>query len=283
MLKKLCSASLLLPLTLAAQLVTFPTIDSAPQSSPSASSGSVFSGSLVTIPNVKPISAAPAPQTTGVPWTSKRMADWSDQDAYLILSNSPWAKPTAATLARLMTEDQRRDGGDMNAQGGGHGGVGLENALNPFGTRGAIVRPGEGPEAQRLSKLTIRWESAMPVQAAEIRTHDNSAPELNGEDYTICVYNVNLKLASIEDMKTLDKDLNRLAVLKIEGRGEVRSRKVVSVLMGDGMANVVYFFPRSAHITADDQRIEFNGQIGRILFATYFYPPEMKLLGKLEL
>ncbi len=49
------------------------------------------------------------------------------------------------------------------------------------------------------------------------------------------------------------------------------------------MANVIYFFPRSAHITAEDQRLTFEGQVGRILFAQYFYPSEMKFLGKLEL
>jgi hypothetical protein len=58
---------------------------------------------------------------------------------------------------------------------------------------------------------------------------------------------------------------------------------VVAVQLGGGMANVIYFFPRSAHITAEDQRLVFEGQVGRILFAQYFYPAEMKFLGKLEL
>ena len=248
---------------------------------------------LVTIPSVKPSSVIhgpdePAPVTAPAaqppaPWANKRIAQWTDRDAYLILSNSPWAKPTAASLTRLMTASQRRDGGDMNAQGGGHGGIGLANAGNLVGTGGAIKRPGEGPEAMHLGKLNIRWESAMPVQAAELRTHDNSAPELDGEDYAICVYNVNLKLADIEDIKTIDKDLNRLGVLKIDGRDDVHSKRVVTVQMGDGMANVIYFFPRAAHITAQDPRLEFQGQIGRIVFGQYFYPPEMKFLGKLEL
>lgn len=251
-----------------------------------------LSAQLVTIPSVKPSSVIQAPEEPAAksfvpaapqgPWATKRIAQWTDQDAYKILWDSPWARPTAVSLARLLTADMRRAGGDMNAQGGGHGGIGAQNAGGFFGTRGAPDRPGEKPEGDHL-KLTIRWESAMPVQAAELRTHDNSAPELDGEDYAICVYNVNLKLASIEDMKTIDKDLNRLGVLKIEGREEVHSKRVISVLMGDGMANIIYFFPRSAHITAEDARVEFDGQVGRILFSQYFYPPDMKLLGKLEL
>jgi hypothetical protein len=215
------------------------------------------------------------------PWIAKRIPEWSEKDAYLILSDSPWAKKTAASLTRLMTAGQRREGGDMGAQGGGHGGIGLENAGNLVGTGGAIRRPGEGAEAERM-KLAIRWESAMPVQAAELRTHDSSAPELDGEDYAIEVYAVSLKLASVE-LKGLEDELKKLAFLKVEGRKDFRPTRVVAVEMGGGMANVIYFFPRSAHITAEDQRLEFDGQVGRIVFAQYFYPSEMKFLGKLEL
>jgi hypothetical protein len=265
MARKLCFASLLLLVS----FVFFP-----------------LTAQLGTIPAIKPpISTTPtaAPRSTANPWTAKRIPDWSDADAYLILSNSPWAKPTPASLTRLMTASQRRDGGDMAAQGGGHGGIGVQNAGNLVKTGGAIKRPGEGPEAERLPRLTIRWESAMPVQAAELRTHDNGAPELDGENYAIALYDVSLKLASIEDMKMLETDLKRIAVLKIEGRTEVKPERVVAVLKGDGMANIIYFFPRSAHITGEDQRLEFDGQVGRIVFAQYFYPPEMKFLGKLEL
>jgi hypothetical protein len=217
------------------------------------------------------------------PWVAKRIPEWSDKDAYLILSDSPWAKKAAASLARLMTAAERREGGDMAAQSGGHGGIGLENAgtLVGRGSGGAIVRPGQGAEEQHI-KLAIRWESALPVQAAELRTHDTSAPELDGEDYAIAVYAVSLKLASVE-LKGLEDDLKKLAVLKVEGRREFRPTRVVAVELGGGMANVIYFFPRSAHITAEDTRLEFDGQVGRILFAQYFYPAEMKFLGKLEL
>ncbi len=217
------------------------------------------------------------------PWISKRIPEWTDKDAYLILSDSPWAKKAAASLARLMTAAERREGGDMAAQGGGHGGIGSQNAgtLVGRGSGGAIVRPGQGAEEQHL-KLAIRWESALPVQAAELRTHDTSAPELDGEDYAIAVYAVSLKLASVE-LKGLEDDLKRLAILKVEGRKEFRPTRVVAVELGGGMANVIYFFPRSAHITAEDQRLVFEGQVGRILFAQYFYPAEMKFLGKLEL
>jgi hypothetical protein len=264
--RKLCFASLLLFLSipLTAQLVTIPTI--APPT--------VLSETTT----------AAAQPTMATPWASKRIPEWTERDAYLILSDSPWAKKAAASLARLMTAGQRREGGDMAAQGGGHGGIGLQNAgtLVGRGSGGAIVRPGQGAEGEHL-KLAIRWECAMPVRAAELRTHDDSAPEIDGEDYAIAVYDVSLKLASIEDMKTLEADLKRIAVLRIEGRSEVKPSRVIAVMKGGGVANIIYLFPRSAHITAEDQRLTFEGQVGRILFAQYFYPADMKFLGKLEL
>jgi hypothetical protein len=227
------------------------------------------------------------PPRADLPWIAKRIPEWTERDAFLILSDSPWSKKAAPGLTRLMTAAQRREGGDMAAQGGGHGGIGFENAGNLVGkgSNGATVRPGQGPEDEHLPKLTIRWESAMPVQAAELKTHDTSAPELDGEDYAIAVYDVSLKLASVE-LKGLEEALKKVASLKIartEGIKEVRPSRVVAVEMGGGMANVIYFFPRSAHITAQDQRLEFDGQVGRIVFAQYFYPAEMKFLGKLEL
>jgi hypothetical protein len=217
------------------------------------------------------------------PWAAKRIPEWSDRDAYLILSDSPWSKKAAASLARLLTPAERREGGNMAAQDGSHAGIGLQNAgtlIGP-GSNGAIVRPGQGAEDLHL-KVAIRWESALPVQAAELRIHDNSAPELDGEDYAIAVYAVSLKIASVP-LKGLEDELKKIAVLKVEGRQEFRPTRVVVVELGGAMANVIYFFPRSAHITAEDQRLTFEGQVGRILFAQYFYPAEMKFLGKLEL
>jgi hypothetical protein len=215
------------------------------------------------------------------PWLHKRIPEWSEQDALQLLTDSPWVGKATPALTPLMTAAMRREGGDMGAQGGGHGGVGFEGMGGLTGTKGAPVRRG-GPEAEHLTKLTLRWESAMPVRAAEIRAHDTTAPELDGEDYAIAVYDVSLKLASME-LKGLEDALKKVATLRIEGRKDIRPSRVAAIELGDGMVTVVYFFPRSAHITKDVERLEFSGQVGRIVFAQYFYPAQMQFLGKLEL
>lgn len=224
------------------------------------------------------------------PWIGKRVAEWTDTDAVQVLSDSPWAKRATPTLLPALTAFERRDGGNIGAQGGGQGMQldRLKDAANPFGTRGAQVRPGQGAESH-IDKLPIRWETALPIRAAEFKSNDTGAPDVDGEDYAIAIYDVSLKLASIDAqmMKDLDKELRKISVLKIEGRPEgtkeVKPSRVSIIELGSRTATVVYFFPRSARITIDDKRLEFDAQIGRLAVGQYFYPPEMQFQGKLEL
>lgn len=221
------------------------------------------------------------------PWATKRVAEWTESDALQVLSDSPWAKRATPTILAALTAFERRDGGNIGAQGGGQGMQldRLPQALNPFGTT-----PGpERPEAPKTAKLSIRWESALPIRAAEFKSNEGGVPDVDGEDYAVAVYDVSFKLASIDktQLKDLAKELKKISSMKIEGRPEgtkeVRPDRVSVIEMGSSTATVVYMFPRSAHITQDDKRVEFDAQIGRIAVAQYFYPSEMRFQGKLEL
>jgi len=227
------------------------------------------------------------------PWTGKRVAEWTPTDASQVLSNSPWAKLAAPTILPALTAFARRDGGNIGAQGGGQGMRldRLPEALNPLGSlisKDAPVRPGQGPET-RVAKLPIRWETALPIRAAEVKNSEEGAPDVDGEDYAIAIYDISFKLASIvkDQKKDLAKELKKISVLKIEGRpeksSEFRPTRVSVIELENDTAIVVYFFPRSARLTVEDKRVEFDAQVGRIAVALYFYPPEMLFQGKLEL
>jgi hypothetical protein len=219
-------------------------------------------------------------------WMTNRIAEWSEQDALLVLSNSPWVKKVTPTILPGLSPAQRRDGGDMNAQGGGRDGVGFDPSVLgsvPHVLTGLGAGPQKGdPLAGRVPKLEIRWESAMPVRAAEMKAKEVGAPELEGEDYAIAVYDAPLKLARVE-MKGLPEMLKKGAFLKIEGKKDVKPSRVAVMELGEGMATIVYLFPRSAKLSPNDKRIEFDAQIGRIVLAQYFYTAEMKFEGRLEL
>src|SRR5438876_7999250 len=89
-------------------------------------------------------------------WNTKVSSRWTEADANLILNNSPWAK-------QIKTK---------TAGGGGarRGGMGRRRAGYPTGggsRGGANIGP--------MSAL-VRWESAKPVQEAEARLRELSAP-----------------------------------------------------------------------------------------------------------
>jgi hypothetical protein len=85
------------------------------------------------------------------------------------------------------------------------------------------------------------------------------------------------------DLKTLPGMLKQNAALKEDGRKDLKPSRVILRQDGSSLATIIFLFPRSAHITADDKRLEFVALIGRLYLAQYFYPPEMLFQGKLEL
>jgi hypothetical protein len=218
-------------------------------------------------------------------WKTKPAAEWTEDDAKVVLSSSPWAKDIGATVTRRLTEDQLREGGQM----GQPRGVGNEN-VDPKGS-GPKVSPnvlsgpgGDDRGARSLPqpiKLKLRWESALPVRLAELKSHEIEPPTLGGDGYYIAVYGVprgDFK----GDPKQLGDPLKNLAALKREGKKDVRPTRV-EVFQRDSGVVVVYVFPLSAEITLRDQRIQFEAHIGRIVFAHSFELSEMEFGGRLEL
>jgi hypothetical protein len=218
-------------------------------------------------------------------WTNKRIADWTEQDSQQVLTNSPWVRKVKPTILAGLSTYQRREGGDMRAEGGGRDGVGFDPSVIgsvPTMLTGINAHKKEDPLAGHTPQLEMRWESALPIRSAEMKAKETGAPELDGEDYAIALYDVPLRIARVE-MKGLPDLLKKGAALKIEGKKDVRPLRVAVMELGNETATLVYIFPRSARLSLDDKRIEFDAQIGRIVVAQYFYPAEMTFQGKLEL
>ena len=218
-------------------------------------------------------------------WKSKPAAQWTEEDARQILARSPWVKENRAVITRRLTEDQLREGGQM----GQPRGVGNEG-VDPKGS-GPKVSPNifSGPGGDDRSPrslpqpipLKLRWESALPVQLAELKSHEVEPPTLQGEGYRIAVYGVpsgDFK----GDPEELGKPLKNLAALKREGKKDVRPVSVEVFQRENGLI-VVYLFPLSAEISKKDRELRFEAQIGRIVVAQTFELSEMEFMGKLEL
>jgi hypothetical protein len=212
----------------------------------------------------------------GPSWQSKPIAQWSENDAKQVLRSSPWVKRATVSLLYQPNESQLRSGGKM----GGGKGVGLESLelTNLVGgsshhSNSTVKKPGS---------LVLRWESASPVRTAESKLEDPKAPEWDGEYYAIAIYGVPVDASRLEEAGQ-SADLKKLGVLKRDGMKDVMAAKVEIMSSGEGLATILYLFPRTSAITGEEKRIEFDAQLGRIYVAQYFYPKEMQFQGKLEL
>jgi hypothetical protein len=217
-------------------------------------------------------------------WMNKRLAEWSEQDARDIIYRSPWVGKLTPGMLHVLNANQRREGGNMAAGGGGQGGPGMA-ALEGVSITGGpkvkapVAMPGV-PESRQT--MIVRWESALPIRAAELRAREDGAPELDSDDYAIAVYSVPLKKALVEP-KGLADSLRKLSLLRIAGKSPLKPSRVALIEWGGGMATVVYFFPRATPIALEDVRVDFSAQIGQIVLAQSFYPAQMVIQGKLEL
>src|SRR5580698_6915057 len=216
------------------------------------------------------------------PWKSKTIREWTVADADQILTNSPWAKLVTAGINRKQTEDERRAGGNMgDAKGVGFDGIQETRAQLPSSVGDLLT--GRGGSSAKAKPITVRlrWESALPIRAAELKNGVIEPPTLPGDGYKIAVYGVPRSDAK-GDPKKLGDPLKEDAYLRRAGKKDVKPISVEAFERDDSVV-VVYLFPFSAEITVKDGTVEFAALIGRIGIVHSFDVTQMQFQGKLEL
>ena len=83
-----------------------------------------------------------------------------------------------------------------------------------------------------MIRLLVRWESALPIRAAEFKTHETGPPMLSDEGYTIAVYGVPGTYFK-GDPKKLGDPFKELAALKREGKKDVKPTRVEVFQLAD--------------------------------------------------
>ena len=222
--------------------------------------------------------AASSPSVPGG-WSAKPVDQWTIEDARQVLGGSAWVKRAPVSLLPQRSEFQVRDGGRM---GGNSNGVGL-SALRVSIFTGTGDPNGSTRRRARKripTSFEVRWESGLPVRTAEVVAKEDDPPAWEGEMYAIAVYDV--PGLDVDD-KGAPEELKRGALLLRDGKHEVKPVQVNMLPQEGDLTTVVYLFPRSAKISLEDKRIEFDAVFGRLLLREYFYPKEMQFQGKLEL
>ncbi|MGA2877830.1 MAG: hypothetical protein ABSG13_02665 [Bryobacteraceae bacterium] len=214
-------------------------------------------------------------------WMNKLASSWTEDEARLVLERSPWAKTTVAGIARRQTEDERRAGGNMGQPTGvGFDGIDDKRVRPILPTSVFTAAPTPLSKAQ-LIRLLVRWESALPVRVAELKTGEAQPPTLSDDGYSVAVYGVPFTDAK-GDPLTLARDFKESAFLRRDGKKDVKPIRVEAFEL-EHSAVVVYLFPYSAEISKKDGAVEFTALIGRLQVSQTFNVEEMQFQGKLEL
>ena len=222
-----------------------------------------------------------APASSRASWMNKPASSWTEDEARLILERSPWAKTTVAGIARRQSEDERRAGGNMG-QPTGVGFDGIDDKrVRPVLPQNVFVPAPTAPSKAQLIRLLVRWESALPVRVAELKTGESQPPTLSDEGYSVAVYGVPFTDAK-GDPLSLARDFKESAFLRRDGKKDVKPLRVEAFEL-EHNAVVVYLFPYSAEIGKKDGVVEFTALIGRLQVSQTFNVEEMQFQGKLEL
>ena len=137
------------------------------------------------------------------------------------------------------------------------------------------------PSTAPTVQLLVRWESALPVRAAELKAHEPAPPTLSDDGYVIAVYGVPASFAK-GDPASLGKPLREQAALRREGKKDVLPTRA-EVFELESNVVVIYLFPLSAEIGKKDSIVEFRALIGRLQVSQHFLVQEMQFQGKPEL
>lgn len=214
------------------------------------------------------------------PWQTKQISQWTDEDAQRVLTGSPWVKRAVPIPMAQQTDAQKRGTGrEEGARATGLDQIRLPTTTAGPGGSASSSAPRSGPP--RLITLTLRWESALPVRAAELKAREVGAPAIDEGNYAVAVYGIpNSSISG--NLSFLREFLKRAAVLKREGKKDIKASRVDLFQEADG-AVLLYLFPKSNEITNEDARVEFQAQIGRYTLNQAFDTAGMQFQGKLEL
>ena len=223
-------------------------------------------------------------------WQKADPAQWTSEDVYQILNNSPWSKSVRVTVARTAGygENSAGRGGGTWGEGMPGGGMG-RGGWGGGGMGGGTGRGRGGYPSAEGPAVTVQWASALPVRLAESKsdggTADPSAMKPANE-YAVAV--IGLPKSGFEprgsendsDDATLADHLKVITVLSY-GHSRVNPTKVELNQGRDGRA--IFYFDKSEPITAQDKDVEFRITSDRMEIRKKFSTKDMEYRGKLDL
>jgi hypothetical protein len=215
---------------------------------------------------------------------SKEYTQWSAEDVNRLLTDSPWARQVNALFSTAPREVDDTVVPPPSA-----------STANMGGTRGVTSGKWDGGVGRNIDDsppklpVTIRWDSALPVREALLRSRLGdrlSAPGDSNEklnqpekDYIVTVIGL-LTNDQSKDRERVRKELMPAAKLVRAGKPAIRPENVEL----DASAGAIQvFFPRTVPIGLNDKEVTFQLQFGSMTIENKFRLKSMTYRGKLEL
>jgi hypothetical protein len=152
------------------------------------------------------------------------------------------------------------------------------------GRGGGMSRdPGAGSDTAVGSAptVTVRWESALPVQEAHLKSRDVNAPDVDPNYYTIAVVGLPNRVVG-SDLERFENGLKGQAELKVEGRKPIRS-SIARILPRDEGLMILFLFKKDQPISERDGRVVFDAKIAVFKLSQSFLLQDMVYVDRLEL
>jgi hypothetical protein len=238
-------------------------------------------------------------------WQKDNPSQWTSEDVYQVLNNSPWAKSVRIVVSRGsgygadQNPNSRGGGGTWGegvpgAGGGmGRGGGGLGGSGGGWGGGGMGRQRGGYPTSEQQPSATVQWASALPVRLAEAKASGAPADPANLkplDHYVIAVVGLPKSGFGLQEAGSPtdnDPDDARLAdhlkVITVLTIGHERLNPTKVELNQGRDARTLFYFDRSSAITPHDKDAEFRITGDRMELRRKFALKDMEYQGKLEL
>jgi len=218
-------------------------------------------------------------------WNSKDPAQWSDKETTQILTHSPWAKQ--ASIESEGNQGRMGSPGGMGRSGGGMGGGGMGGGMGGGrGTGGGMGQDngGWGGGGTQNVHALVRWESALPVTAAEKKPAVAEA----AQSYIVSVSGLPSRQNNSTDddndrVERMSGAIKQYTSLDRKGKDPIAPDHVDFTEDVDG-GTWRFSFPRAGNpITMEDKDVTFMTKVGRVSLKAKFSLKEMMYKDQLAL
>jgi hypothetical protein len=233
-------------------------------------------------------------------WKAKDASQWDSSEVQKMLTKSPWAKKVSPEMPGMVGLSPP----DMNtSQGRGRGGSDADMSGADIGRNsGAGGRRGRGgggdmgpAMAPSMHPVIVRWESSVPMQAAEGRSEWPARAVAELAKWSEEYYVVSLAGLSAEPSGRGGREPDggagqaapsepqfRALSIRCKGKPPVKPDKMVRISTPSGPVYAA-LFSRKNTITEADGDVTLESVVGRATIRAKFKLKDMNYRGKLEL